>query len=58
MKLIKKEFLNEALINLEEVEKNTIERALVLSNGNMNQAADLLGISRFALYRKISKYEK
>ena len=50
--------LADECLNLEEVEKNTIERALVLSNGNMNQAADLLGISRFALYRKISKYEK
>ncbi|MBN2660560.1 MAG: sigma-54-dependent Fis family transcriptional regulator, partial [Tannerellaceae bacterium] len=48
----------EESLNLETVEKNTIERALGLSNGNMNQAADLLGISRFALYRKISKYEK
>ncbi|MDR2139064.1 MAG: sigma-54 dependent transcriptional regulator [Tannerella sp.] len=40
-------------LNLEEVERETIEKALKRSEGNMNRAADLLGISRYALYRKI-----
>ena len=42
-------------LNLESLEKQAINAALLQSNGNMNQAAELLGISRFALYRKIDK---
>lgn len=42
-------------LNLEEIEREAIERALKLSSGNLNKAADMLGISRFALYRKINK---
>lgn len=42
-------------LNLEDIERDTIEKALKLSCGNMNKAADILGISRFALYRKINK---
>jgi Response regulator containing CheY-like receiver, AAA-type ATPase, and DNA-binding domains len=45
-------------LNLEELEKKAIEKALTQSDGNMSQAADLLGISRFTLYRKIEKYQK
>lgn len=42
-------------LNLEELERNTIKRAVSMSNGNLTQAAELLGITRFALYRKIDK---
>jgi transcriptional regulator of acetoin/glycerol metabolism len=35
------------------MEQEAIERAMQLSHGNVQQAADLLGISRFALYRKL-----
>ncbi len=42
-------------LNLERVEQETIEKALQRSKGNMNRAAELLGISRFALYRKINR---
>lgn len=42
-------------LNLEELERQAIDQALKQAGGNMNQAADLLGISRFALYRKINK---
>ena len=42
-------------LNLEQVERRTIERALKQSNGNMTYAAELLGITRFSLYRKIEK---
>ncbi len=42
-------------LNLEKLEKQAVERALKLSAGNMNRAAEYLGISRFALYRKIEK---
>ncbi|HBG42201.1 sigma-54-dependent transcriptional regulator [Limibacterium fermenti] len=43
-------------LNLEELERSAIEQALKVSGGNMSQAADLLGISRFSLYRKIEKH--
>ena len=33
-----------------------LERALRQSNGNMSYAAELLGITRFSLYRKIEKF--
>lgn len=42
-------------LNLEDIEREAIEKAISRSNGNLNKAADLLGISRFALYRKINK---
>ncbi len=42
-------------LNLEIVEQETIEKALERSGGNMTKAADLLGITRFALYRKMKK---
>ena len=46
---------NNDVLNLEELERMAIERALKLSEGNMNKAAEYLGISRFALYRKLNK---
>lgn len=41
--------------NLEKLEQNTIKKAIECAEGNLNKAAELLGISRFALYRKIDK---
>lgn len=41
--------------NLEELERRAIARAISASNGNLTRAAELLGITRFALYRKIEK---
>lgn len=43
-------------LNLEALEQDAIMKAIGRSNGNLSQAASLLGISRFALYRKIEKY--
>lgn len=40
---------------LEKVERFAIERAIRMSEGNMTRAAELLGITRFALYRRIEK---
>lgn len=45
-------------LNLDSLEKQAIDKALTQCNGNMSQAAELLGISRFALYRKIEKNNK
>ena len=37
------------------IEKEAIERALRRADGNITRAAELLGITRFALYRKLDK---
>ena len=42
-------------LNLETIERETIEKAIRRSGGNMNKAADLLGSTRYSLYRKIKK---
>ncbi|MCC7012664.1 MAG: sigma 54-interacting transcriptional regulator [Planctomycetes bacterium] len=39
-----------------DLEKRSIEAALASCNGNKSRAAKLLGISRFALQRKLDKY--
>jgi DNA-binding NtrC family response regulator len=43
-------------LNLEEMEKSFIQRALKLTEGNVTEAAKLLGISRRTLHRKIKTY--
>jgi DNA-binding NtrC family response regulator len=43
-------------MSLEEVESFLIRKALARFNGNVNQAADILGLSRSALYRRLQKY--
>lgn len=42
-------------LNLEALERNAIERAVELCEGNMSRAAKTLGITRYALYRKLEK---
>ena len=42
-------------LNLGVLEKEAIERALRRADGNITRAAELLGITRFALYRKLDK---
>jgi DNA-binding NtrC family response regulator len=44
-------------MSLEEVERLLIQKALARSGGNVNLAAEALGLSRSALYRRIAKYE-
>ncbi|WP_289460466.1 helix-turn-helix domain-containing protein, partial [Klebsiella pneumoniae] len=39
----------------EEAERRAIERALALYNGNVSQAADILGVSRPTLYDLVRK---
>ncbi len=43
------------VLNLEQLERQAIERAMKLTGGNITQAAEHLGITRFALYRKLEK---
>jgi two-component system, NtrC family, response regulator HydG len=43
-------------LNLDEVEKAAIVRALQMHNGNISKAADELGLTRASLYRRMEKY--
>lgn len=43
-------------LNLDEVEKAAIVKALSLSSGNISKAADELGLTRASLYRRMEKY--
>ena len=45
----------EVVLNLEQLERQAIEKALRISNGNISRAAEYLGITRVALYRKLEK---
>jgi DNA-binding NtrC family response regulator len=43
-------------LELDGIERGTIEKALKRHEGNIAQAATALGLSRPALYRRMSKY--
>ncbi len=43
-------------LSLEEVEAMLIKKALARCDGNVSRAADALGLSRSALYRRLEKY--
>jgi transcriptional regulator of acetoin/glycerol metabolism len=43
------------ILNLEELEQMAIDRAMKQTEGNVKEAAKLLGITRYALYRKMGK---
>ena len=45
----------EEVLNLEELEVRAIQTALKRCGGNVSSAAELLGITRYALYRKMEK---
>jgi two-component system response regulator HydG len=45
------------ILTLEEVDRRYIERALALLDGNKTRAADMLGLDRRTLYRRLEKYE-
>jgi Nif-specific regulatory protein len=47
---------DDAFQPLEEIERIQIERALALASGNRAKAAQLLGISRATIYRKIREH--
>ena len=42
--------------NLEEVEKQVIQKTLSKHQGNVSQAAKELGLTRTSLYRRMEKY--
>jgi transcriptional regulator of acetoin/glycerol metabolism len=44
-------------LNLGNVEKSTILRVIDKHNGNITRAAKELGLTRTALYRRLSKYD-
>ncbi|HVZ96845.1 MAG TPA: sigma-54 dependent transcriptional regulator [Chitinophagaceae bacterium] len=46
-----------AELNLSTLEKNTILRVIEKHNGNISRAAKELGLTRTALYRRLSKYD-
>ncbi len=46
-----------AELNLSALEKNTILRVIEKHNGNISRAAKELGLTRTALYRRLSKYD-
>ncbi len=43
-------------MSLEEVEAFLIKKALARYNGNVSHAANALGLSRSALYRRLQRY--
>jgi two-component system, NtrC family, response regulator HydG len=48
--------VNSGTLNLDEVEKTAIKRAIELHDGNISKAADELGLTRASLYRRMEKY--
>jgi DNA-binding NtrC family response regulator len=44
-------------LNLKRLEQDAIERAMQASGGNVNKAAEMLGITRYTLYRKMKRDE-
>ena len=42
--------------DLEQIEQNAIEKALIHFKGNVSHAAKALGLTRTSLYRRMEKY--
>jgi two-component system response regulator RegA len=45
-----------APLNLDDLERRTIERALAIHEGNVSRAAAVLGLTRPALYRRMERH--
>ncbi|MEP0711777.1 MAG: helix-turn-helix domain-containing protein, partial [Algoriphagus sp.] len=43
-------------LNLDDMEKTTIQRAIDKNGGNISKAAKELGLTRASLYRRLEKY--
>ncbi len=50
------ESVPEKIIPFQEIEKRTLANAIKITNGNIPQAAEQLGLSRSTLYRLVKKY--
>ncbi|MGL6180064.1 MAG: sigma-54-dependent transcriptional regulator [Tannerellaceae bacterium] len=50
-----KRSVDDEILNLEQLERCAIERAMKRSEGNLSRAAEHLGITRYSLYRKLEK---
>jgi len=50
------EEIKAATLNLDDMEKTAIEKALHKYNGNISRAAKELGLTRASLYRRLEKY--
>ena len=48
--------VSDDILNLIELEKLAVKKAIKKAEGNMTKAAEILGVSRTTLYFKISKY--
>jgi transcriptional regulator of acetoin/glycerol metabolism len=48
--------INSDTLNLDEVEKAAVVKAIQLHNGNISKAAEELGLTRASLYRRMEKY--
>ncbi|MFX8297265.1 helix-turn-helix domain-containing protein, partial [Acinetobacter baumannii] len=46
----------EPTLDLEQREREAVQAALAQADGNISQAARLLGLSRAALYRRLDKH--
>lgn len=49
--------LSFASYNLEEVERKIIRKVLKVNTGNLTHSAEVLGITRTSLYRRLKKYD-
>jgi two-component system response regulator RegA len=45
-----------AALNLDDLERRTIQRALAIHEGNVSRAASALGLTRPALYRRMDRH--
>jgi DNA-binding NtrC family response regulator len=50
------EAVNSDTLNLDEVERAAVVKAIQLHNGNISKAAEELGLTRASLYRRMEKY--
>ena len=48
---------SELSLKLEDLEKQHIQKVLTLSNGHLGETAELLGIHRNTLRRKLQQYD-
>lgn len=50
------EFLEGDVLTMQEYEKRILQKAIAAADGNLTEAAKLLGISRASVYNKVKKY--